>query len=210
MTQPAAEPVHLRAAGVSVVLAASGGRLPAVLHWGADLGELTAADLTELADAGVPATVPNDLDQVTRAGILAEHAAGWNGRPGLAGQRAGRAWSPLFTLVDLDAEHAPDGGGRVLATGRDSDAGLDVHLELELLPSGVLRQRATVAIPADADAEPFVVDGLGLTLPVPRSPPCCSTWQGAGDGSALRSGPRSSSASIRGRTAAAAPGRTPR
>ncbi|QYN39717.1 alpha-galactosidase [Pseudonocardia sp. DSM 110487] len=167
MTQPAAEPVHLRAAGVSVVLAAIGGRLPAVLHWGADLGELTAADLTELADAGVPATVPNDLDQVTRAGIIAEHAAGWNGRPGLAGQRAGRAWSPLFTLIDLDAEHAPDGGGRVLATGRDPQAGLDVHLELELLPSGLLRQRATVAIPADADAEPFVVDGLALTLPVP-------------------------------------------
>jgi alpha-galactosidase len=167
MTQPAADPIHLRAAGVSVVLVTDGARLPAVLHWGADLGELTAADLAELAGAGVPATVPNDLDQVTRAGILAEHAAGWNGRPGLAGQRAGRAWSPLFTLTDLAVEHSADGGGRVRATGRDGDAGLDVHLDLELLPSGVLRQRATVAVPADADAEPFVVDGLGLTLPVP-------------------------------------------
>ena len=44
-TQPAPAPIHLRAAGVSVVLGTGGGRLPAVLHWGADLGELTAADL---------------------------------------------------------------------------------------------------------------------------------------------------------------------
>jgi alpha-galactosidase len=167
MTQPGADPIHLRAAGVSVVLGTGGGRLPAVLHWGADLGDVTGADLVELAGAAVPSTVPNDLDQVTRAGILAEHAAGWCGRPGLAGQRAGRSWSPLFTLTDLAVEHAPDGGGRVRATGHDAEAGLDVRLELDLLPSGVLRQRATVAIPEDAGAEPFVVDGLGLTLPVP-------------------------------------------
>jgi alpha-galactosidase len=167
MTQPA-DPVHLRAAGVSVVLATDGRRLPAVLHWGADLGDLSPTDLAEIAGAGVPATVPNDLDQVTRAGILPEHAEGWNGRPGLAGQRAGRAWSPLFDLTALDVAHAPEGGGRVHATGRDADAGLEVGLEIELLPSGVLRQRATVAAAADADpGEPFVVDGLALTLPVP-------------------------------------------
>src|SRR2546423_12959310 len=167
MTQPDADPIHLRAAGVSVVLGTAGGRLPAILHWGTDLGALAAADLAELADAGVPAAVPNDLDQATRVGVLPEHAAGWNGRPGLSGQRAGRAWSPLFTLTDLAVEHGADGGGRVLATGRDVEAGLEVRLELELLPSGVLRQRATVAVPEGADAEPFVVDGLALTLPVP-------------------------------------------
>ncbi|GAA0925946.1 alpha-galactosidase [Pseudonocardia zijingensis] len=167
MSQPPADPVHLRAAGVSVVLGTAGGRLPAVLHWGADLGELTPADLVELGQAAAAATVPNDLDQVTRAGILAEHAAGWNGRPGLAGQRAGQAWSPLFTLTDLDVEHSAAGGGRVRATGHDAEAGLRVRLEVELLASGVLRQRATVEVPGDAPAEPFVVDGLGVTLPVP-------------------------------------------
>ncbi len=83
------------------------------------------------------------------------------------GQRAGRAWSPLFTLTDLDVEHAADGGGRVRAVGRDPEAGLEVRLELELLPSGVLRQRATVAVPEGGESEPFVVDGLALTLPVP-------------------------------------------
>ena len=74
MIQPLPDPIHLRAGGVSVVLTTDGERLPAVLHWGADLGDLTAADLAELARAGVPAPVPNDLDRPTRAGILAEHA----------------------------------------------------------------------------------------------------------------------------------------
>jgi len=172
MPQPAADPVHLRAAGVSVVLVIDGGRLPAVLHWGADLGELSAADLRDLVLAGTPASVPNDVNEVARVGVLPEHAAGWNGRPGLAGQRAGRAWSPLFALTDLTVEHAPDGGGSVRATGHDAEAGLEVRTELELLPSGVLRQRATVAVPEGAAAEaptdePFCVDGLALTLPVP-------------------------------------------
>jgi len=167
MIQPLPDPIHLRAGGVSVVLTTDGERLPAVLHWGADLGDLTAADLAELARAGVPAPVPNDLDRPTRAGILAEHADGWNGRPGLAGQRAGRAWSPLFALTDLAVADDPDGGARVRASGRDAEAGLELHLELQLLPSGVLRQRATVAVPPDADPEPFVVDGFALALPVP-------------------------------------------
>src|SRR5690606_2404417 len=167
MIQPLPDPIHLRAGGASVVLTTDGERLPAVLHWGADLGDLTAADLAELARAGVPAPVPNDLDRPTRAGILAEHADGWNGRPGLAGQRAGRAWSPLFALTDLAVADDPDGGARVRASGRDAEAGLELHLELQLLASGALRQRATVARPPDAVPEPFVVDGLALALPVP-------------------------------------------
>ncbi|MCU1664910.1 MAG: alpha-galactosidase [Pseudonocardia sp.] len=167
MSPTPAGSVHLRAAGVSVVLTTDGQRLPAVLHWGADLGELSSADLAVLAAAAVPGTVPNDLDEPTRAGLLPEHAAGWLGRPGLAGQRGGRAWSPLFTLAALDVEAGPDGGGRVHATGRDEEAGLEVRLEIELLATGVLRQRATVAVPDGAAAEPFVVDGLALTLPVP-------------------------------------------
>src|SRR4051812_49225547 len=105
MSPNPAGPVHLRAAGVSVVLATDG-RLPAVLHWGPDLGELEAYDLSAIAAAAVPGTVPNDLDEGARVGILPEQASGWLGRPGLAGHRAGGAWSPLFTLVALDVEPA--------------------------------------------------------------------------------------------------------
>ncbi|GAA1304884.1 alpha-galactosidase [Pseudonocardia xinjiangensis] len=166
MSPNPAAPVHLRAAGVSVVLATDG-RLPAVLHWGPDLGELDASDLSAIATAAVPGTVPNDLDEGARVGILPEQASGWLGRPGLAGHRAGGAWSPLFALVAFDAEPAPEGGGRVRAVGRDDGAGLEVRLDIELLASGLLRQRAMVVVAEGAAAEPFVVDGLAVALPVP-------------------------------------------
>jgi alpha-galactosidase len=167
MPETAPVPVHLRAAGVSVVLVTDGARLPAVLHWGADLGELSPADLAELAAATRPGRVPNDIDDVARIGVLPEHSRGWVGRPGLAGQRDGRAWSPRFELIAYEVHADPGGGGTVRAAGRDDEAALEVRLEIELLASGVLRQRATVAVPAGADEGPFVVDGLALALPVP-------------------------------------------
>ena len=49
--------VCLRAAGVALILDASGVGLPRVLHWGADPGELDDAALVELAAdlrVGVP------------------------------------------------------------------------------------------------------------------------------------------------------------
>jgi alpha-galactosidase len=166
-------PVHLRAAGVSLVLVSDGPRLPAVVHWGADLGEPAAADLAELAAVAVPGTVPNDVDEVSRVGVLPEHAAGWLGRPGLSGHRAGRAWSARFRRTATDVTEHAGGGGTVRVSGRDDEAGLELRLEIELLASGLLRQRATVAVPPevpagpDVTAEAFVVDGLRLALPVP-------------------------------------------
>ncbi|HEX5812066.1 MAG TPA: alpha-galactosidase, partial [Pseudonocardia sp.] len=139
-----ADVVHLRAAGVSLVLDARDGRLPAVLHWGHDLGDVTPADLAALASAGRPTAVPNDLDEPHRPpAVLAEHASGWNGRPGLAGSRSGQGWSPLLVLTGFDLA-----GGRVVATGADAVAGLQVRLEIELLPSGLVRQRGTVTTTA--------------------------------------------------------------
>lgn len=160
-----ADVVHLRAAGVSLVLDTRNESLPAILHWGHDLGDLPPAELAALAVAARPTTVPNDLDEPRRPGaVLPEHAAGWNGRPGVAGSRAGRAWSPLFTLVGLDVAAHPAGGGRVVATGADDVAGLRVTVEIELLPSGLVRQRATLTATAP---DRFTVDGLLVTLPVP-------------------------------------------
>jgi alpha-galactosidase len=161
--QPAAAPsdvLHLRAAGVSLVLDARAGVLPAVLHWGHDLGDLTADELVALAVAGVPTTVPNDLDAaVAFAALLPEHSAGWNGRPGLAGSRTGRDWSPRFSLTRWEVD-----GNRVVATGADEAAGLAVRIEVELLPSGLVRQRGTVTSTAEGT---YDVGGLVLTLPVP-------------------------------------------
>ena len=90
-----ADLLHLRSAGVSLVLDVRDGLLPAVLHWGHDLGDVSAADLAALAVAAVPGTVQNDLDVAARAvALLPEHAAGWNGRPGRGRGRGGRPGSP--------------------------------------------------------------------------------------------------------------------
>jgi alpha-galactosidase len=157
--------LHLRAAGVSLVLDARDGFLPAVLHWGHDLGDVGPADLAELAFASRPTAVPNDIDDPRRAGaLLAEHAHGWNGRPGLAGSRGGLGWSPLFTLTGFTETPDPDRGGRVVVSGEDDVAGLTVELEVELLPSGLVRQRGTVTATKDGT---YDVGGLALTLPVP-------------------------------------------
>jgi alpha-galactosidase len=162
--------LHLRASGVSLALDVGDRCLPAVLHWGHDLGDLTPDELAALVTVGRPSTVPNDLDEPTRPGaVLPEHAAGWIGRPGLAGSRSGHGWSALFTLTGCAVTPDPAGGGRVVATGADEAAGLAITLEIELLPSGLLRQRGTVTATSDSSAAPgtFTVDGLALTLPVP-------------------------------------------
>jgi alpha-galactosidase len=94
------ELVHLRAGGVSVVLqAAPGGPLPAVLHWGADLGDLTDADLVALAAAGAPLPHNTGPDDARRVSVLPLESDGWLGRPGLTGSRSGRGFSPEFTVT---------------------------------------------------------------------------------------------------------------
>jgi len=159
-----ADLVHLRAAGVSLVLDVRG-RLPAVVHWGHDLGDLDADDLAALATVGVPSTVPNDLDDAAPfCALLPEHSSGWNGRPGLRGSRSGRGWSPQFVLTGFQPTTDPAGGGRIVATGVDEVAGLTLVIELELLPSGLVRQRASVTATTEGA---YQVDGLALTLPVP-------------------------------------------
>ncbi|MGJ4846262.1 hypothetical protein [Leifsonia sp. Le1] len=47
------ELTHLRAGGVSVLLDHRGGLLPSIVHWGADLGDLTAQDAHAVALANV-------------------------------------------------------------------------------------------------------------------------------------------------------------
>ncbi|MGY0488517.1 alpha-galactosidase [Streptomyces sp. WG-D5] len=166
---PANGPVHLRAAGVSLVLAAPDEGLPAVVHWGADLGALDAEGLAALCRAVTPSPVPNEADRAVAPSLAREHASGWSGRPGLTGHRDdGTAWSPWFrcTRIDVVDGHggaAGRGGGRVVAVGEDAVAGLTLMLELELTAQGLLRQRVEVV----STEGTFVVDGLAVTLPVP-------------------------------------------
>ena len=50
-TTPVHAFVHLRSEGVSVLLDCTRGRLPALAHWGADLGRVSAEDVASLVHA---------------------------------------------------------------------------------------------------------------------------------------------------------------
>jgi alpha-galactosidase len=129
--------VHLRAGGVSLVLATGGGAdapLPVVLHWGPDLGERVDGDA--LAEALVPAAAHSAVDRPVRRRLLPMPADGWRLRPGLSGARAdGGGFTPRFLVTSVEV--AEDGTGAVVEAA-DADAGLGLVTRLRLHPSGVL------------------------------------------------------------------------
>ncbi len=168
--------IALRSQGVSVLIDLCHGRLPAIVHWGADLGPLTVEDAVAMVRAGVHPIVSNIVDEPVRVALLPEHLTGWVGRPGLSGSRGGRDWSPRFettalrvggatveasgavpSLISLDA-------GSILVSASDPHAGLTLDLEIEVTESGLLRSRATLT---NAGAEPYQLDDLVLAYPVP-------------------------------------------
>jgi alpha-galactosidase len=157
---PAVEPadrlVHLRAAGVSLVLHCAGFRLPQVLHWGADLG---VGGERGLAETAVPAVIPNSPDVPVAVAVVPEHATGWAGLPGVRGHRDGADWSPLF-VVSAVTESA----GVCLVRAADVEAGLTLDLEIGLTPAGLVRMKATLRNVAEL---PYTLDGLALALPIP-------------------------------------------
>ena len=162
--------LHLASAGVSLVLDARYGRLPSILHWGPQLGALDGADLVALSEASVPVVGSNNVDTPPRVAILPEHHTGWTGRPGISGSSGGRGWSPRFvtTSVELDgrALDGPSsaGAGRVVFSAVDDAGALALRLDVELLPSGLVRTRAALT---NTDDAPYSVDDVSLCLPLP-------------------------------------------
>ncbi len=154
--------IHLRAAGCSLVLDARGPSLPAVLHWGADLGEVAPAWWDSVAAATVPAVARSALEVPVTPTLLREYAAGWQGRPSLSGHRTGLDWSPSFTLNWLD--QPGDGQCQVALRFADPAARLGLRTEIELSPSGLLRLRHTLRNEGDT---PYTVNELLCTLPLP-------------------------------------------
>ena len=159
--------VHLRRGGTSVVVRVGPDTLPSIVHWGRPVD---AADTESLLAA--LALPPSDSVVTTQEQVplLPLHGAGWLGRPGLLGHRAGRDWSPAFRAVQhrvLSRADAADGGlgGIVLESeGTDTVGHLAVRTELELLPSGVMRVRAAVR---NTGTEPFELTHLEPAIPVP-------------------------------------------
>ncbi|MCD1267929.1 alpha-galactosidase [Microbacterium sp. MEC084] len=150
-------PLHLRAAGVSVLIAFRSGEA-AIVHWGADLG----ADVPDLELLTDP--IPHSaFDVPVVAGLLPQASSGWLGRPGLRGSRVidgpGRDFSPAMRVVSATAA---DGLAEIVQ--QDADAGLQVTSRLVLHPSGLLEARNTLRNTGRGD---YQLDQLAVVLPVP-------------------------------------------
>lgn len=168
----ATQRLHLSTAGVSVVLDITDGRIPAIAHWGATLGELGADGLDAVCEAAVDPVPQNGVDVPVRIGLLPQQSDGWIGRPGLSGARPdGSGWvtrlaTEAITLdgAPLTAPHTETGPAEVRFSLADAEQGLEVGIELELLPSGLLRLRAALT---NTGTAPYALDELTLALPVP-------------------------------------------
>lgn len=171
--------VHLRAAGVSLVLAVGDGRLPRVVHWGADLGDLTAAELAGVLAASTEPRVNGELDDRYPVSVLPEHSWGWMNTPGIAGHRDGRDHSTRFavSLVDLTVVGDDDlRVTRLTVDAADTVADLALTVTIEMLASGLVRARARVTSTgagsgetrADGTPAPYTLDSLAVLFPVPR------------------------------------------
>jgi alpha-galactosidase len=170
MATVTADAVHLRASGVSLVVAVGESRLPRVTHWGADLGEDQAP---ELGDDG-----PGERRALP---LLPERSWGWMGAPGIAGHRAGRDHSTRFVTNAVDLTTEGEGARevqRLSVLAADAAADLALTVVIEMLASGLVRARATIAStgygsagPGSAEAPgyaaPFILDAMTLALPVP-------------------------------------------
>jgi alpha-galactosidase len=164
--------VHLTAAGVSLLLTQEDSDLPVIAYWGAAI-EASDADLVAFATAGHRPGLDGVSDIPYRPSVLPEHGRGWFGRPGLSVHRAGTAWAPRLETVALalDAQEVAgdvvqSGPGTITATAKDAWARLEVGVDIELTPSGLLIVGARVRNTAD-DAEPLDVLSVAPHLPLP-------------------------------------------
>ncbi len=153
------ETVHLRAAGVSVLLRLTPNELPRVVHWGSDLGNLDAVTAAAASTAVSNPVSHSGFDEPTSAELLPQAARGHAGRGGISGSRNGLAWSPLFatTAVSRTGEHL-----RVEAM--DEEARLALTTEFLLEPQGVLKMRHTVRNDGN---ETYELESLPAQLSIP-------------------------------------------
>ncbi|KUL42150.1 alpha-galactosidase [Actinoplanes awajinensis] len=165
--------LHLSAAGVSLVLDCRGPGLPTVAHWGAALD----GTLDDLLVAVAPQPIGFSVDGTVRPSLVPEQSSGWLGTPGLAGHRDGQAWATAFEVTAIEqnvaAHGVPEKGGpevgrsadTVRITATDPIACLDLSIDLELHPSGVLRARGALTSTAPGT---YWLEHLTIFLPVPE------------------------------------------
>lgn len=155
--------LHLRADGVSLVLDVHGGRLPRIVHWGADLGDLPDDELLAARELARPRLPSNSPDVPLTVAVVPEQTSGWMGSPGLVGHRSGRQFSSSFTVTAVRSSVQND-EQVVLVDAHDEEAALGLALTVALTDAGLVRLRVDVTNVGD---DVYEVVELTPTLSVP-------------------------------------------
>ncbi|MFG3023175.1 alpha-galactosidase [Streptomyces sp. NPDC048254] len=165
--------VSLRAAGTCFAVELTE-PVPRVLHWGADLGELTTEDLTALSLTAEPALLNNALDTPRRFTVWPTEADGWSGTPAHHGHLSGTAGAPRPTLTGATHRADPEGGGELELRLTEAASGLDITLTYALDTHGILTADAVLSRAEGADSAessdpaPYDLSGALTLLPLPR------------------------------------------
>lgn len=164
----------LRASGASLVIDASG-RVPRVLHWGADLGHLDEAAAEALRATAGPAVLNNSPDVPRTFSLWPTEFEGWAGTPAQEGHASGSATTPRPRTAAVRYRHDgadADQGGAIEIDLVDEITALRSTMTLALDRFGVLAVDVSLvrdaALSADGAGLPYTLDALRVLLPVPE------------------------------------------
>ncbi|WP_314148525.1 alpha-galactosidase [uncultured Leifsonia sp.] len=164
----------LRAAGASLVIDTAG-RVPRVLHWGADLGPLDAAAADALRATAGPAVLNNSPDVPRTFSLWPTEFEGWAGTPAQEGHAAGTATTPRPQTTAV--RHRPAGrdgenGGTIEIDLADEITAIRSTMVLAMDRFGVLSVdialQRDASLAADGAPIPYTLDSLRVLLPVPE------------------------------------------
>ncbi|MGW6152982.1 alpha-galactosidase [Streptomyces sp. NPDC055144] len=158
--------IQLRGGSTSFVVEL-GAPLPRVLHWGADLGELSTAELDTIRATATPSVTHNSTDTPRLLTVLPTEADAWSGTPGIEGHlRSTGMPYPRFRLTG----HTHDAQASSLTLRLHSDLGLELSLRYRLDAHGILavdgRLHRLAGTADEADA--FDLTALTFLLPLPE------------------------------------------
>ncbi|ACZ29299.1 glycoside hydrolase clan GH-D [Xylanimonas cellulosilytica DSM 15894] len=171
--------IALRGHGVGIVVSVPDVGLPAVVHWGADLGDLDSEGLAALDLATARQTAPGTLDAAWRLPLLPQESDGWSGRPGLLLARDGRPvfprWQGSVTMPDGGTPAVTADGGMLVVTADDAAAGLALVTRLRIADGGLVLVDHELTNTGDGELEVVHVEA---TLPVPRAADTLTSFGG--------------------------------
>jgi alpha-galactosidase len=149
--------IHLKRAGVSVVIETSAGT-PNIVHWGRELAG--ALDEKSLLSAIHEPTPHCDFDDPQLIGIWRENSRGFLGAPTIIGSRDGLDFSQHFTLREVNKKSDFE----IEFISIDANAELEVAATVSLQPSGLLEVQQRIT---NLGLNSFKLDSLTTWLPLP-------------------------------------------